>query len=335
MLEQSLLAKSKVMQSRTWLRKLKKGEWPRFLFGRIARPSPANFSLIASHFLSLPILAPVKALPGKGLEKKTLAGFGLIADGSSLSPDLELAFSKMSKVTLVEASAPCLPTWLRSDTAWKDQVVKQRGEYSARKKSAQATRESESSSTQNWPTPKALTGGANSCRTERGAGGADLQAAVKNWPTPTVCGNNNQSGMSEKAGDGLQAAARKWPTPTTHPDAPNNSLKREGGKIRARLNSQCLGDLARKWPTPAARDYKGANSALHCQEVGTGQKHMGQLANFVCHAFPQDLTISTNGAESLPSGQSSPPRFLNPAFVEWLMDFPIGWTDCDSVATPS
>ena len=36
------------------------------------------------------------------------------------------------------------------------------------------------------------------------------------WPTPTVCGNYNKAGLSEKSGDGLATAAirRTWPTAT-------------------------------------------------------------------------------------------------------------------------
>jgi hypothetical protein len=26
---------------------------------------------------------------------------------------------------------------------------------------------------------------------------------------------------------------------------------------------------------------------------------------------------------------------LNPTWVEWLMGFPLGWTDCEHLATPS
>jgi hypothetical protein len=28
-------------------------------------------------------------------------------------------------------------------------------------------------------------------------------------------------------------------------------------------------------------------------------------------------------------------RYLNPTWVEWLMRFPIGWTDCDASGMPS
>lgn len=51
------------------------------------------------------------------------------------------------------------------------------------------------------------------------------------------------------------------------------------------------------WPTPTQRDHKGANSMEHCLDVVVG----GQL---------------------------------NPSWVEWLMGFPIGWTDLNASETP-
>lgn len=49
--------------------------------------------------------------------------------------------------------------------------------------------------------------------------------------------------------------------------------------------------------------------------------------------------VATLQASQSPSGQSSgeatPPTSLNPAWVEWLMGFPIGWTDLEGSATPS
>ena len=71
------------------------------------------------------------------------------------------------------------------------------------------------------------------------------------------------------------------------------------------------------WPTPAARDYKGSNSREHCAVNGTGRKHMDQLPNAV--AYP-DLYFGPEKQEQT-GGQ------LNPDWVEWLMGWPIGWTD--------
>ena len=79
-----------------------------------------------------------------------------------------------------------------------------------------------------------------------------------------------------------------------------------------------------RWPTPAARDHKGTNSTEHVETNGSGRMHMDQLPNFVEHgshlARPDPTT-----SDGLPS--SVPRRNLNPLFVEWLMRWPIGWTD--------
>lgn len=55
---------------------------------------------------------------------------------------------------------------------------------------------------------------------------------------------------------------------------------------------------------------------------------MGQLANVVEHRFSSPQGRETAGGERLSEGG----RTLNPRFVEWLMGWPIGWTDCDSRA---
>jgi hypothetical protein len=73
-----------------------------------------------------------------------------------------------------------------------------------------------------------------------------------------------------------------------------------------------LGRLVQMWPTPAARDYKGANGYKTTQEkILEGKRsHMGQLPNAV-----------------MMEEQSAIGGTLNPTWVEWLMAWPLGWTD--------
>lgn len=70
------------------------------------------------------------------------------------------------------------------------------------------------------------------------------------------------------------------------------------------------------WPTPAARDYKGCNSLGHVRtRLEKGERgHMGQLPNAVMMADSEHCRCGS----------------LNPAWVEWLMGFPIGWTDLNA-----
>jgi len=63
------------------------------------------------------------------------------------------------------------------------------------------------------------------------------------------------------------------------------------------------------WPTPKARDWKDGASA------GTQGRSSPDLGKVV--------------------GQSQTAGSLNPTWVEWLMDFPTGWTDLKPSETPS
>ncbi len=102
---------------------------------------------------------------------------------------------------------------------WKRQVTAQRGEYSARLKLAQATSANASSS----------------------------------WPTVSVNGNNNQHGISPKAGDGLQWKAREWPTPNVPnggrqpADISPTGMTPDGQKRQVPLEY-----TAKQWQTPNA-----------------------------------------------------------------------------------
>jgi hypothetical protein len=88
---------------------------------------------------------------------------------------------------------------------------------------------------------------------------------------------------------------------------------------------------AKAWPTPASRDHKGANSKSH-MDRSSGAKHLDQLPNFVEHCFHPDPPTPKPGQQSSQSGQTSRRR-LNPAFVEWLMAVPLGWTDFAPLGT--
>jgi hypothetical protein len=89
------------------------------------------------------------------------------------------------------------------------------------------------------------------------------------WPTPTVCGNYNQKGMSKSSGDGLATAVKMWPTPRT-------------------------------------RGMCG----------GTGHKQM-----LIQKLGEEEGTEMFNGGK------------LNPSWVEWLMGWPLGWTDLKPLET--
>ena len=103
-------------------------------------------------------------------------------------------------------------------------------------------------------------------------------------------------------------ASSLWPTPTTqeieHPNAIWNDKMRRVAP-NGSTHSMNLADAVQKWNTPQAHDAKH----LYSKPKPSGQQ---MLSNQI---YKNDPT--TAGGK------------LNPMWVEWLMGFPIGWTDLE------
>jgi hypothetical protein len=75
------------------------------------------------------------------------------------------------------------------------------------------------------------------------------------WPTPTVCGNYNRKGLSDKSGDGLATAVMKCATPTARDwksgKASDVTMERNSRplseQIGGSLNPTCV-ELLMGWP---------------------------------------------------------------------------------------
>ena len=139
-------------------------------------------------------------------------------------------------------------------------------------------------------------------------------------PTPTKCGNYNRKGASAKSGDGLATVVRRLPTlhgmskdgrsngpsgnelgrAVNRMQTPvaDDAVDRKDGKINSRGEPKLSAQVKRAG-TPAASDWKGSSKP--------GQRR-GQLTD------PAMGVIEAGGS-------------LNPPWVEWLMGWPIGWTD--------
>lgn len=76
-----------------------------------------------------------------------------------------------------------------------------------------------------------------------------------------------------------------------------------------------LAMVAKMWPTPTRRDYKGTNAPEGLTRKD-GKSRMDQLPNAVAY-----------------NSQEKDTGHLNPDWVEWLMGWPIGWTDLNALET--
>lgn len=94
-----------------------------------------------------------------------------------------------------------------------------------------------------------------------------------------------------------------WPTPCAEMDS---------GRHRGKADT--LHSAAKGWNTPRSRDWKGGGR----DTLSTDAERFP--------SFPPAPPRATDGP---PFSESAPtsPRRLNPAFAEWLMGLPLGWTD--------
>jgi hypothetical protein len=192
-----------------------------------------------------------------------------------------------------------------------------------------------------WPTPRAGNPGSR----PNGKGGKILAEEVKKsiFPTPDVRGFTNEgslkmlaemaesqeefSGMSYRAG---KKKAKFWPTPTAYDWNTAVKDRTEPGSKTYRHN---LKEAVLLLPTPTAQDFKhrGPNSKQQglADVVRYPTPRTSGLSNGSgnCEAINKlydEGKISEEERRSMRSGNGGQ---LNPTWVEWLMGYPLGWTD--------
>jgi hypothetical protein len=98
-----------------------------------------------------------------------------------------------------------------------------------------------------------------------------------------------------------------------------------------------LTDAVRYWRTPTAS--AGGTSMAEVEKIASGDwtRPSGQRRQMRLQDQIMDRRLWPDVEESLtnlPEG-STPIGKLNPTWVEWLMGFPIGWTELSASGTPS
>jgi hypothetical protein len=106
-------------------------------------------------------------------------------------------------------------------------------------------------------------------------------------------------------------SSEKLPTPqaTDHRSKPTSaSWKAKGGVNYSLANPE----IQKKWPTPTANMHKGSSPAVIRKD--------GKDRSWDSLHYAVEQVTDTGGK-------------LNPTWVEWLMGWPLGWTDLNPLAT--
>ena len=165
------------------------------------------------------------------------------------------------------------------------------------------TNETESLS---WPTPTAVT--------------RPMEGNVRLYRAKVDAGDMTEQEAEAILGKSVWEAQGKlpamWPTPTTQEvEHPNAELTATGRRKAKNGNSHSLGlaDAVQMWPTPRS-------SAAMADEMATSLDRVQRIG----YKARLEEKVAMEGS---PTGK------LNPTWVEWLMGFPLGWTDLEDLET--
>lgn len=326
MLAQSVLLRSKPMRQQSWQRAWNKTPWIKRLFGRIYEPSMARRG-VASWIASLrAIHASPLALQASSSATKTQDTSG------------QMSFAWSEKLTHLCASSKTsqdIYDWdsNKSTMTFEAWVTALRQACSLRRKSVHLINGNDCSS---WPTAR-VSSANTPCQSEiaKGDPRRRREVSVITWATPNTMDHlppRSPEAMERMLGpEGARAGRTRpsnlreqimWLTPRAQESAENQDtfLKRNGDRT-----DRCFGSLsaqAKVWPTVTTQDAK--NNAGPSQF----RRNTKPLNVEAClHSLSSPQGRQGNGATSQ--------KVLNPQFVEWLMGWPIGWTEFALVETVS
>ena len=145
------------------------------------------------------------------------------------------------------------------------------------------------------------------------------------WPTPTQDAANERKKKYVQGGTSLSCAVKMWPTPRANERGAYQYDRGDHTKPRATLTG-----AARMWPTMTAGS--GATGKLRKKEaVIKSGGHKSRLEDAVA-MWPTPTSNRRSGLQS--HGKNAILGALNPAWVCWLMGFPLDWLDLDGCQNP-
>lgn len=187
----------------------------------------------------------------------------------------------------------------------------------------------------------------------------DLELCSKTWPRWGIMldGECSELGMSVRHIKETECGS--WPTPTTMDKLPPKSAEalhreatvaRPGRSRPANLRDCVHPEQMKQWPTPLSRDWKDSMGTVPPSRIKNagldtlGQKVAMDFGTQIQQTYPTPRcfmhkdALTDRGKSNLGEVINEKEKMtktgqLNPPWVEWLMGWPIGWTDLKPLVT--
>ena len=294
------MSRSKPLRAKSWLAAWKKKDWMQRLFGRILKPSIVCLGVEKWIASLADIPASRLVLLEKNLEKTTQDTSGQISKESLPKSNHQSASLKMSP-TIYELDLK------KSQMTYDNWVTKLRQACLQRRKLVLLTKEKDYLS---WPTITVTDAAVNKARPPEKMIRKDCRSALRN---PSLAETILQPVNFPKSKEDLRnmnqglpyQTKQTWPTVRTSSANGASSKEVEAGNPKQRLEV-----MTANWATPTVRDWKDNANA--------------------------DVPINSLLGRQAPRTMKAGVEFqmtLNPRFTEWLMGWPIAWTEFELAET--
>ena len=164
----------------------------------------------------------------------------------------------------------------------------------------------------------------SSWRTLQGSLLSEWEMLSETWPRSGMTRNGTAYRRAGSVPPIYANGSSLWPTPVYKPGG--------GSALDGGSNSRKAAKRRGLWPTPTAGDSRNSRNATANRSPGSSH-HPGTTLSDAIRMLPTPTANRWDGLQS--HGVNVVTGQLNPTWVEWLMGYPPGWTDCWDSGTPS
>ncbi len=145
------------------------------------------------------------------------------------------------------------------------------------------------------------------------------------WATPSAAYSVGTTGGGQ--GKSLRTDVRMWPTPTAH-NAKEGGYPAEYTRNTPTLTAVATASETGLWPTPDTRGFTNDGSLMMLAEKTENRAEWDAMSYRVGPKQKNRIWPTDDPKATEKSRNSS--GSLNPNWVEWLMGYPVGYTDLNS-----